>query len=558
LCCCAASDASIGDIKALESTLQKIVSAEADFFNISLSVAFDLGSRGGVVAAAAGYDDHKTGTLTTTSTMYPSGSVAKTYLVVAMMRQQELKKLDLDTPIHQYIDSWNAKQTPPQPSLLEMWGGNKVINTVTSRQLLQMRGGMQEYNDFELFNWTLNNADQDYQPIEYITSLNKTFLFPPGEGGKYSSTGYVLGGMVLASVTGAATWDKLDLRALVNGGAAAKDYVGKDTVFMGAGHCTQYPGVAHQYVYGKRPYGASRPIAPAAAAQLAAAARGGAARAAAGGRGGECSYAPNYPGVVPLGQRLGPAFSADSAAACCGKVTALHGAQLFTWWQNGTCVGWSEAYSGTNSPEASSGKVDVPTVLADFTDLADFSCLNGWTMGNIAVAPKDLVRFYSALAGGELVNTDSFQQMTAWLPLTMGRSPGVGTMYGLGLIESSQPQFKLNVTDGSNCKPPLCVCKTPKRPPGTKVCYLNVSSGWGHPGLDWGSGMPNAGYFEFEGLSPVALTLGFNAFRGMNTSMGSIGNGATGFGYTGALCRAFSAVMQFKVPGFPDFVCKPW
>ena len=29
---------------------------------------------------------------------------------------------------------------------------------------------------------------------------------------------------------------------------------------------------------------------------------------------------------------------------------------------------------------------DLP--ISDFTDLYDYSCLNGWTMGNIAVAPK--------------------------------------------------------------------------------------------------------------------------------------------------------------------------
>ena len=53
--------------------------------------------------------------------------------------------------------------------------------------------------------------------------------------------------------------------------------------------------------------------------------------------------------------------------------------------------------------------------------------LNGWTMGNIAVAPKDIVSMYHDLATGRLISADSLAQMLDWKKLTMGTAPRAGT-----------------------------------------------------------------------------------------------------------------------------------
>lgn len=58
--------------------------------------------------------------------------------------------------------------------------------------------------------------------------------------------------------------------------------------------------------------------------------------------------------------------------------------------------------------------------LADFTDLYDASCLNGWTMGNIATTPSDVTQFYQAMFNGKIVSKDSLTEMQAWKPLTTG------------------------------------------------------------------------------------------------------------------------------------------
>ena len=66
-----------------------------------------------------------------------------------------------------------------------------------------MRSGLREYDDFDLFQWTIQHPDADYLPKDFVANVNKTFLFEPGTGGCYSSTGYVVVGWVLAAVTGA-------------------------------------------------------------------------------------------------------------------------------------------------------------------------------------------------------------------------------------------------------------------------------------------------------------------------------------------------------------------
>lgn len=83
---------------------------------------------------------------------------------------------------------------------------------VTSRQLLQMRGGLQDYEDTALYEWTITHPNEDYLPIQYLETVNKTFLFPPQKGGFYSGTGYVMAGMALAAARGNHTWDTLHQR----------------------------------------------------------------------------------------------------------------------------------------------------------------------------------------------------------------------------------------------------------------------------------------------------------------------------------------------------------
>ena len=96
------------------------------------------------------------------------------------------------------------------------------IAKVTTRLLLQMRAGIGDYDDgcnprddcwrlgcilprvparivrTGLFSWTLQHPNDDFGAMDLINQVSKQFLFPPGTGAFYSSTGYVLAGLVLS------------------------------------------------------------------------------------------------------------------------------------------------------------------------------------------------------------------------------------------------------------------------------------------------------------------------------------------------------------------------
>lgn len=58
--------------------------------------------------------------------------------------------------------------------------------------------------------WTLENPNKDFTPLDYIYALNKTFLCAPGTCEYYSSNGYEILGFVLAAHYGAEDWDSFN------------------------------------------------------------------------------------------------------------------------------------------------------------------------------------------------------------------------------------------------------------------------------------------------------------------------------------------------------------
>ena len=133
------------DKRELTASLQEAVAYAASFYNISFTAAVTWsGSGGSTASAASGRNDWTApGSTMTTLSLIPGGSLTKPYTCAACMNLVDSGLLDLSRPVHQYIDPWLASQTPPQPSLREIWHGNLLIETVTARQLLGMRSGKQ-------------------------------------------------------------------------------------------------------------------------------------------------------------------------------------------------------------------------------------------------------------------------------------------------------------------------------------------------------------------------------------------------------------------------------
>lgn len=135
--------------KQLQLEMQKIINDAASYYNISFSASIALGTTSNVqftgnlssneveifddmvvVSAAAGYNDHKTGTKVDTNSLYPAGSITKLYTAVDLLIAAEEGLIDLDEPVYKYIDPWHAKQNPPVPTLLQLWNNDSTIQQV--------------------------------------------------------------------------------------------------------------------------------------------------------------------------------------------------------------------------------------------------------------------------------------------------------------------------------------------------------------------------------------------------------------------------------------------
>jgi hypothetical protein len=197
-------------------------------------------------------------------------------------------------------------------------------------------------------------------------------------------------------------------------------------------------------------------------------------------------------------------------------------------------------------------------------------------MGNIAATASDISNFYGALYSGKIVKNETLTAMLNFSKLTMGTDPPPGTPYGLGLFEEDiTMQFDPSVTTCGSLA--YCECEggtmeeaeyvtsaaarltadirrgsrgNHARPKG---CYFRAT-GWGHGGLDWGSGFPSSGFVS--GLN-VGYALGGNtgegAPLGMNVSK-SIPENKQGFGLI--RCFLVQAMVQSVLGAdYPGFVC---
>ena len=108
--------------------------------------------------------------------------------------------------------------------------------------------------------------------------------------------------------------------------------------------------------------------------------------------------------LYPLSARDSAAFAAASADECCGASATAPLAEYASVWtfEGGNCsLYYGTRHGGGPRVEPRAGAVSGWSVFpfneSDVVDLIDYSCLNGWTMGNIAFSPADAVRFWHAL-----------------------------------------------------------------------------------------------------------------------------------------------------------------
>jgi CubicO group peptidase (beta-lactamase class C family) len=173
-----------------------------------------------------------------------------------------------------------------------------------------------------------------------------------------------------------------------------------------------------------------------------------------------------------------------------------------------------------------------------YTDLSASSCLNGWTMGNIASTGEDLATFFYdmytlAPTGKGYVNSTTLEMMQQYKPLNDTwcygpKGPG-SCSYGLSLFKDQFAQDVWIFADAN----------ADADPDSVRVV--------GHPGEDWGSGVSPCGYNK---AYKFGICVGYNSLTGMNCSMDSRWSD---YMIDEATCKIYDAVLN--VVGGPRLNC---
>ena len=135
-----------------------------------------------IVRGAYGTADLERHIAATPETDYRLASVSKQFTATAIMLLAKDGKLRFDQPIHDFL--------PELPS---------ATSAVTIRHLLNHTSGLVDYEDLIPESRTTQLNDQDV--LSYVASKDSLY-FPAGSQYRYSNSGYVLLGMVVARASG--------------------------------------------------------------------------------------------------------------------------------------------------------------------------------------------------------------------------------------------------------------------------------------------------------------------------------------------------------------------
>lgn len=195
-----------------------------------LSIAV-VDSNGVLLADGFGMADKEKKIAANSATLFPIGSVTKTFTGIAIMQLVEKELIELDKPVGDYI---------PELSLPN--GEERII---TTRMLLTHHSGI--HGDI-LYNWYLPSVSKDPLIYEQVIDLinNAGTIHSPGKLHSYCNAGYALLGVLIHKVSGMGYVDYIRTHvfeplgmdnSIVFAGEPtdnfiAKGYLGKDSTSM--------------------------------------------------------------------------------------------------------------------------------------------------------------------------------------------------------------------------------------------------------------------------------------------------------------------------------------
>lgn len=129
-----------------------------------------------------GFCNRETKETFTDDNQFPIASISKQFTATAILLLKEMKKLDLDAPILQYL-----------PANHSIWQGDvpQWAHTVTVHQLLTHSSGIYDYSDEKFDN--VDSINDEALLAQLITKIkHKPLRFNSGEKFDYCNTGYLL------------------------------------------------------------------------------------------------------------------------------------------------------------------------------------------------------------------------------------------------------------------------------------------------------------------------------------------------------------------------------
>ncbi len=142
----------------------------------------------------AGVADRESGRPVTSETLFPIGSISKTMTALAVFREVEAGRIDVDAPFATYLP-WFPVRSEHEP--------------ITVRHLLTHTGGI------------VSGAEGSPSAIADVMALSRTVACEPGVRWHYSNVGYAALGLALEQVTGRWIGDVIAESVLEPSGMAA-------------------------------------------------------------------------------------------------------------------------------------------------------------------------------------------------------------------------------------------------------------------------------------------------------------------------------------------------
>jgi len=197
---------------ALREAVLPLLQNQSSKYNDS-AWGFSYMDAGAKVSLCVGYSDIATRTPCSATDKFAWGSTTKVQTAVSILQLVEKGMVKLDDSIVTHADDYVLWLSGGSTSLVSLFGPQ--IHNVTIRLLLQMSSGILEYDNKFVRNIQNVNRSEDLDPLWILNFTNRTFNCAPGTCTGYSSTNYVILGLVLARHHGAFNWDRYDQRSWI-------------------------------------------------------------------------------------------------------------------------------------------------------------------------------------------------------------------------------------------------------------------------------------------------------------------------------------------------------